>query len=43
MISGGNATVFVSNMDTSVAFYTEGLGLKLKRLLDVTERDCADS
>src|SRR5580700_8840856 len=29
MISGGNATVFVSNMDNSVLFYTEVLGLKL--------------
>jgi len=29
MISGGNATVFVSNMDTSVRFYTEVLGLRL--------------
>lgn len=29
MISGGNATVFVSNMDASVQFYTETLGLKL--------------
>jgi predicted enzyme related to lactoylglutathione lyase len=29
MISGGNATVFVSNMDASVHFYTEVLGLKL--------------
>jgi catechol 2,3-dioxygenase-like lactoylglutathione lyase family enzyme len=29
MISGGNATVFVSNMDTAVHFYTEVLGLKL--------------
>jgi predicted enzyme related to lactoylglutathione lyase len=29
MISGGNATVFVSNMDAAVQFYTEALGLKL--------------
>ena len=29
MISGGNATVFVSNMDAAVRFYTETLGLKL--------------
>jgi predicted enzyme related to lactoylglutathione lyase len=29
MISGGNATVFVSNMDASVRFYTDVLGLKL--------------
>lgn len=29
MISGGNATVFVSDMDASVKFYTEVLGLKL--------------
>jgi predicted enzyme related to lactoylglutathione lyase len=29
MISGGNATVFVSNMDASVRFYTETLGLRL--------------
>jgi catechol 2,3-dioxygenase-like lactoylglutathione lyase family enzyme len=29
MVSGGNATVFVSNMDAAVRFYTEVLGLKL--------------
>ncbi len=29
MISGGNATVFVSDMDRAVAFYTEVLGLRL--------------
>ena len=29
MISGGNATVFVSNMDRAVEFYTGVLGLKL--------------
>jgi predicted enzyme related to lactoylglutathione lyase len=29
MISGGNATVFISNMDAAVKFYTEVLGLKL--------------
>jgi predicted enzyme related to lactoylglutathione lyase len=29
MISGGNATVFVSNMDAAVHFYTEVLGLNL--------------
>lgn len=29
MISGGNATVLVSNMDRAVEFYTQVLGLKL--------------
>ena len=29
MVTGGNATVFVSNMDRAVKFYTEVLGLKL--------------
>jgi predicted enzyme related to lactoylglutathione lyase len=29
MISGGNATVFVSNMDSAVRFYTQTLGLRL--------------
>jgi catechol 2,3-dioxygenase-like lactoylglutathione lyase family enzyme len=29
MFSGGNVTVYVSNMDTAVRFYSETLGLKL--------------
>lgn len=29
MISGGNATIFVSNMDAAIDFYTSKLGLKL--------------
>lgn len=29
MISGGNATIYVSNMDQAVRFYSETLGLKL--------------
>lgn len=29
MILGGNATIIVANMDTSIRFYTEVLGLKL--------------
>ena len=29
MITGGNATVFVSDMDRAVKFYTEVLGMKL--------------
>jgi catechol 2,3-dioxygenase-like lactoylglutathione lyase family enzyme len=29
MIKGGNATVFVSDMDRAVAFYCDALGLKL--------------
>ena len=29
MIAGGNATVFVSNMDNAVRFYTDVLGLRL--------------
>ena len=29
MIYGGNATVYVSNMDNAIRFYTETLGLKL--------------
>ena len=30
MIKGGNATIFVSDMDRAVRFYTESLGLKLQ-------------
>lgn len=29
MISGGNATIIVANMDNSIRFYTEVLGLRL--------------
>jgi predicted enzyme related to lactoylglutathione lyase len=29
MVTGGNATVFISDMDASVRFYTEILGLRL--------------
>ena len=29
MIAGGNATVFVANMDASLKFYNEVLGLKI--------------
>jgi catechol 2,3-dioxygenase-like lactoylglutathione lyase family enzyme len=29
MITGGNATVFVADMDRAVRFYTEAIGLKL--------------
>jgi predicted enzyme related to lactoylglutathione lyase len=29
MISGGNATIFISNMDAAVKFYADVLGLKL--------------
>jgi catechol 2,3-dioxygenase-like lactoylglutathione lyase family enzyme len=29
MITGGNATIYVSNMDNAIRFYTEVLGLKL--------------
>lgn len=29
MISGGNVTIFVSNMDAAIEFYTQTLGLKL--------------
>lgn len=29
MVSGGNATVFISSMDRAVQFYTETLGMRL--------------
>ena len=29
MVSGGNATIFISNMDRAVHFYTDVLGMKL--------------
>ena len=34
MILGGNATVFVSNMDNAVNFYTHVLGLRLAERYD---------
>jgi catechol 2,3-dioxygenase-like lactoylglutathione lyase family enzyme len=30
MITGGNVTIFVSNMDDAVKFYSETLGLRLR-------------
>jgi len=30
MINGGTATVFVSNMDQAVKFYTDALGMKIQ-------------
>jgi predicted enzyme related to lactoylglutathione lyase len=33
MISGGNTTVYVSDMDAAIRFYTEALGLKLTNRL----------
>ena len=29
MVTGGNATVFISNMDAAISFYTGTLGMKL--------------
>lgn len=40
MISGGNATVYVSDMDAAVRFYSEILGLKLTNLSATTGRRC---
>jgi len=34
MVSGGNVTVFVSNMDRAVRFYTETLGMRLAERYD---------
>lgn len=34
MITGGNATVFISNMDRAVRFYTETLGMRLAERYD---------
>jgi catechol 2,3-dioxygenase-like lactoylglutathione lyase family enzyme len=34
MITGGNVTVYVSDMDRAVAFYVETLGLKLQQRFD---------
>lgn len=34
MIDGGNATIFVSDMDRSIQFYTEVLGMKLRMRAD---------
>ncbi len=31
MLAGGNPTIYVSDMDRAVAFYTETLGLKLQQ------------
>lgn len=42
MIRGGNATIFVSDMDRAVKFYSETLGLSLKKRFgnDWAEIDC---
>ena len=34
MITGGNVTVYISDMDRAVAFYVEILGLKLQQRFD---------
>lgn len=36
MISGGTASVYVSNMDRAVAFYTDAVGLKLRNRVGTT-------
>ena len=40
MISGGNATVFVSNMDNAVRFYRKVLGASVCRELTVPVSAC---
>jgi predicted enzyme related to lactoylglutathione lyase len=30
MVTGGNATVYISNMDAAIRFYTQTLGMQLK-------------
>jgi predicted enzyme related to lactoylglutathione lyase len=30
MVTGGNATVYISNMDAAIRFYTQTLGMRLK-------------
>ncbi len=42
MISGGNATVYVSNMDAAVQFYTETLGLTLTNRFGQSLGDARD-
>lgn len=34
MIDGGNASVYVSNMDRAIEFYRDGLGLSLRTRVD---------
>ena len=36
MINGGNASVYVTDMDRAVAFYTDSVGLKLKNRVGTT-------
>ena len=34
MIDGGNASIYVSNMDASIRFFTEQIGLKLRTRIE---------
>ncbi len=36
MINGGNASVYVTDLDRAVAFYTEAVGLKLRNRVGTT-------